>query len=77
MGDVKFVIDKAQMLNLGGGNVMEFCRRYGFDYNLLQHVIRKKYTRNGTKSQEMVERLIKMGVGKYVNVTEEEAVDGH
>ncbi len=72
MGEVKFELDRAAMQNLGSGNVMDFCRRFNIDYNLLQHVMRKAYVRSGTKSQEIVDRLIKMGVGKYVNVPKEE-----
>ncbi|GEM_PF-5857979 len=71
MADVKFVVDRAAIQNLGGGNEMDFCRKYGIDYNLLQHIKRKRYTRSGTKSQAIVEKLIALGVGRYVNVTED------
>ena len=71
----KFQIDRAAMMNLGGGNVMDFCRRHDIDYNLLQHIMRKAYVRSGTKSQEIVRKLIEMGVGRYVNVPDAEAAE--
>lgn len=71
MSEVRFQLDRAEMLNRGGGSVTEFCRRFNIDRNLLNHVLKKSHVKTGTKSQALVEKLIGMGVGKYVNVAKE------
>ena len=73
MSEVKFQLNRAEMLNMGGGSVTEFCRRFNIDRNLLNHVLKKSHVKSGTKSQALVEKLISMGVGRYVNVAEKEA----
>ncbi|WP_456403509.1 hypothetical protein [Hydrogenimonas sp.] len=73
MGGVKFVIDRAKLLNLGGGSVAEFCKRYDIDRQLFYSVIGRSRVSSGTQAHKIVEKLIEMGVGKFVNVDEAES----
>lgn len=72
---VEFRLDEAKMLNIGNGNITNFCELYGIDKNLMYHVKGKSYVKTGTKSQKLVARLISLGVAKYENIDKENDVN--
>jgi len=71
---VEFRLDEAKMLNIGGGSISEFCERFNIDRIMMYNVRGKSYVRPNTKSAALVEKLINLGVGKYVNKNAEDNV---
>lgn len=69
---IEFELNEAKMQNMGGGSITSFCERFNINRNLMYHIKGKSYVRPNTKSASLVEKLITMGVGKYINSEIEE-----
>lgn len=67
----EFMLDEAKMLNMGGGNISSFCEQYGVDRNLMYSVRGASHVKAGTKSFELVKKLVNLGVGKFVNINQD------
>ena len=67
----EFILDEAKMLNMGGGNISSFCEQYGVDRNLMYSVRGASHVKAGTKSFDLVKKLVNLGVGKFVNINQE------
>ena len=67
--EVRLKLDKAKMLNLGGGSISGFCRRYNMNRQLMSNLFRgKSHVKEGTKTQKMVDTLIDLGAATWENV---------
>lgn len=75
MAKTSFRIDEAKMQNIGGGSVSSFCERFHIDRNLMYHVRGKAYVKPNTKSAALVQKLIDLGVAKYVNTDRENDIE--
>jgi len=72
-GKIEFRLNVAAIQNSGYANLTTFCEKNDIDRNLLNHIRGKSYARPGTKSEKLVEMLIRKGYGEYVEVARETA----
>lgn len=70
---LKFEIDRKKIMIEGSGSVTTYCKRKGIDYRTLYNVLQSKRTRfeDGSKSQAVVDKLIHLGVGEWVETPDE------
>ena len=72
---VEFRLDEAKMLNIGGGSISSFCEQYNIDRMLMYSIKNKSHVKTHTKSADIVAKLIKLGVGRYVNTDKDDNFD--
>lgn len=64
-----FEVDVAKLKEVGGGSITTFCDRNGLSRCHLHNINGRRSFRCGSKGQLMAEKLIAMGIGKWVNDT--------
>ena len=71
---MRFVVDMDKIKVLGSGSVKTYCRRNDIDYKTLYN-IKKGAERfeDGSKAQKISEKLIDLGVAKWVKSDEKES----
>lgn len=62
-----FTVDIAKLKEVGGGSVKTFCERNGLPRCDIYQVDGRKCFRDGSKGQRVAEKLIALGIGKWVN----------
>lgn len=63
----RIVFDRAKMKDLGGGSIKGFCEAYNIKRTNLYRIENTTRKTPGTYAQKITERLISIGVAKWVN----------
>lgn len=69
-----FEVDVAKLKEIGGGSVKTFCERNGLPRCWIYDVDGRRSFRTGSKGQMVSEKLIALGIGKWVNDPRKEVV---
>jgi hypothetical protein len=72
--NVQFLIDFAKVKEMGGGSVVTFCKRNNLPRCHIYAINGKKAFNDGSKSQMIAEKLMILGIGKWVNIVKVDEV---
>lgn len=66
-----FTIDMAKLKEVGGGSVATFCKRNQINRPLIYQINNQRSFVDGSNAQSVAQRLLTLGIGKWVNKVEE------
>jgi hypothetical protein len=70
----RFVIDFRKIKEIGGGSTTTFCKRHNLPRVHIYAINNRQSFNDGSKSQMIAEKLMSIGVGKWIEIDEEKAI---